>query len=130
VDFEFTERTPAGRLGRYVESVWHARGQIPYAREKIAPTGSTVAGIRGKERTSEIAALEPGRSVTLRSRQGGVTADYTYRVEPAGPGGRVTLVADVASRGAWALAGPAIRAAIRRTDAGQLDAFDRELSAT
>jgi AraC-like DNA-binding protein len=45
VDFEFTERRPAGRLGRYVESVWHARGQIPYTREKIAPTGSTVAGL-------------------------------------------------------------------------------------
>ena len=45
MDFEFTERRPAGRLGRYVESVWHARGQIPYAREKIAPTGSTVAGL-------------------------------------------------------------------------------------
>ena len=45
MDFEFTERRPAGRLGRYVESLWHARGQIPYAREKIAPTGSTVAGI-------------------------------------------------------------------------------------
>jgi AraC-like DNA-binding protein len=25
--------------------VWHARGQIPYPRERIAPTGSTVAGI-------------------------------------------------------------------------------------
>jgi AraC-like DNA-binding protein len=45
VDVEFTERRPAGRLGRYVESVWHARGQIPYAREKISPTGSTVAGL-------------------------------------------------------------------------------------
>lgn len=45
MDFEFIERRPAGRLGRYVESVWHARGQIPYARERIAPTGSTVAGI-------------------------------------------------------------------------------------
>ena len=45
MDFEFTERRVAGRLGRYVESVWHARGQIPYARERIAPTGSTVAGI-------------------------------------------------------------------------------------
>ena len=43
--FRFTQRRPAGRLARYVESVWHARGQIPYAREKIAPTGSTVAGI-------------------------------------------------------------------------------------
>jgi AraC-like DNA-binding protein len=45
VDFAFTQRAPAGPLGRYVESVWHARGQIPYARERIAPTGSTVAGI-------------------------------------------------------------------------------------
>jgi AraC-like DNA-binding protein len=43
--FAFTERRPRGRLGRYVESVWHARGQIPYRRERIAPTGSTVAGI-------------------------------------------------------------------------------------
>jgi AraC-like DNA-binding protein len=45
VDFRFTERRPQGRLGRYVESVWHAQGQIPYTRETIAPTGSTVAGI-------------------------------------------------------------------------------------
>jgi AraC-like DNA-binding protein len=45
VDFAFTERRPTGRLGAVVESIWHARGQIPYARERIAPTGSTVAGI-------------------------------------------------------------------------------------
>ena len=45
MDFAFTQRAPSGRLGRYVESVWHAQGQIPYARERIAPTGSTVAGI-------------------------------------------------------------------------------------
>jgi AraC-like DNA-binding protein len=45
VDFAFTQRTPQGPLARYVESVWHARGRIPYARERIAPTGSTVAGI-------------------------------------------------------------------------------------
>jgi AraC-like DNA-binding protein len=45
VDFSFVERRPAGRLGRYVASVWHASGQIPYRRERIAPTGSTVAGI-------------------------------------------------------------------------------------
>jgi AraC-like DNA-binding protein len=45
VDFAFHERTPVGRLARYVESIWHARGQIPYARERIAPTGSTVAGL-------------------------------------------------------------------------------------
>ncbi|HET6391672.1 MAG TPA: AraC family transcriptional regulator [Blastococcus sp.] len=45
MDFAFTQRTPTGRLARYVESVWHARGTIPYVRERIAPTGSTVAGI-------------------------------------------------------------------------------------
>lgn len=43
--FEFTQRTPPRRLARYVESIWLARGQIPYMRERIAPTGSTVAGI-------------------------------------------------------------------------------------
>jgi AraC-like DNA-binding protein len=45
VDFSFVERRPGGRLGRYVASLWHASGQIPYPRERIAPTGSTVAGI-------------------------------------------------------------------------------------
>jgi AraC-like DNA-binding protein len=45
VGFEFTERRPSGPLDPYVESLWHARGQIPYPRERIAPTGSTVAGI-------------------------------------------------------------------------------------
>ena len=94
------------------------------------PVGTTLRFVtRGKERTSEIAALDPGRSITLRSRQGGVTADYRYTVEPAGAGSRVTLAADVRTRGAWALAGPMIRAAIRRTDSGQLDALDRELTA-
>lgn len=41
--FDFVTREPGGRLGRFVQSVWHARGTVPYAREKIAPTGSTVA---------------------------------------------------------------------------------------
>jgi AraC-like DNA-binding protein len=45
VGFAFTQRQPSGALARYVESVWHARGQIPYRRERIAPTGSTVAGV-------------------------------------------------------------------------------------
>lgn len=34
-----------GSLGPFVESIWYARGQIDYPRERIAPTGSTVAGI-------------------------------------------------------------------------------------
>jgi uncharacterized protein YndB with AHSA1/START domain len=83
---------------------------------------------RGKERRSEIAALEPGRSITLRSRQGGVTADYTYGVEPSGAGSRATLTADVRTSGVWALLGPVIRAAIRKEDSGQLEALARAIA--
>src|SRR5688500_5961611 len=121
-------------IDRPVDEVWarltdwdRAAGWLGV--DSIRADGPTAVGTtlrfttRGKERTSEIAALDAGRSVTLRSRQGGVTADYTYGVEPTAGGSRVTLVADVASRGAWVLAGPMIRAAIRRTDRGQLDAF-------
>ncbi len=43
VPFDFLTRNPDGALGRFVESIWYARGTVPYTREKIAPTGSTVA---------------------------------------------------------------------------------------
>ena len=42
-DFDFRRRRPERRLGRLVESTWYARGRITYARERIAPTGSSVA---------------------------------------------------------------------------------------
>jgi AraC-like DNA-binding protein len=41
--FDFRLRSPSGDLARAVASVWYARGTIPYRREKVAPTGSTVA---------------------------------------------------------------------------------------
>ncbi|QUR67174.1 helix-turn-helix domain-containing protein [Mycobacterium spongiae] len=41
--FEFRKRTPDPPLSRVVASLWCARGTVPYTREKIAPTGSTVA---------------------------------------------------------------------------------------
>jgi len=81
---------------------------------------------RGKERACRIVALEPGRLITLRSVQGGVTADYVYHCEPQGAAGtRVTLVADVRTAGAVRLFGPVIRSAIRRADGGQLASFAR-----
>lgn len=43
MEFEFELTRPGPPLAPYVESVWWARGQIPYRRERIAPTGSTVA---------------------------------------------------------------------------------------
>lgn len=42
-EFDFRSRSPDGDLSRAVESIWYARGTVPYARERIAPTGSTVA---------------------------------------------------------------------------------------
>lgn len=42
-DFDFASRQPAAPLDRFVEQLWFARGTVPYAREKIAPTGSSVA---------------------------------------------------------------------------------------
>jgi uncharacterized protein YndB with AHSA1/START domain len=124
---------PADQVWRQLTDWDRAAGWLGV--DRVSAAGPTAVGTelrfatRGKERRSEVVALDPGRSVTLRSQQGGVTADYTYTVDSDGPGSRVTLVADVRTRGAWALAAPAIRAAIRRTDSGQLDALDRELTA-
>ncbi|MCE3277646.1 MAG: hypothetical protein K0R13_3501 [Propionibacteriaceae bacterium] len=78
---------------------------------------------RGKERTGQIAALNPGRSITLRSVQGGVTADYVYKCSGYGDGTRVRLLADCSMTGPVRLLSPLIRSAIRRADSGQLDAF-------
>src|SRR5688500_623305 len=43
VEFTFVSRRPEPPRGRFVESVWYARGRIDYPSERIAPTGSTVA---------------------------------------------------------------------------------------
>ena len=87
-------------------------------------TGTTlVFTARGKERTGQIAALDPGRSITLRSMQSGVTADYVYTCGPHGEGTRVSLVADCRISGPLRLLGPVIRSAMRRADGGQLEAF-------
>jgi AraC-like DNA-binding protein len=43
--FNFLTRRPSPPLDRFVESLWYARGTAPYRREKIAPTGSSVAVI-------------------------------------------------------------------------------------
>ncbi len=103
---------------RWMPGVDALRAQGPTA------IGTTlVFTTRGKERTGQIAALDPGHSITLRSMQGGVTADYLYRCTPYGDGTRVSLVADCRMTGPVRLLSPMIRSAIRRADSGQLDAF-------
>lgn len=41
--FDYQVREPEPPRDRLVESIWYARGTVPYRRERIAPTGSTVA---------------------------------------------------------------------------------------
>ena len=43
--FEYVPRRVSGETGRFVELVWFARGRITGVRERIAPTGSTVAAV-------------------------------------------------------------------------------------
>ena len=110
------ERAPAWMAG-----VDRLRVQGP-----VAPGTEVVFTARGKERTSTITAVDPGRSLTLRSVQGGVTADYTYACTRQGAGTRVGLVAETRMTGPVRLLGPVVRAAIRRADRGQVAAFARE----
>ena len=131
--------TVAREFDRPASAVWEqltdwARAAGWLGVDSIRAEGPTAVGTelvfraRGKDRRSEIVGLDLGRSITLRSRQGGVTADYTYTVEPAGSGSRATLTADVRTPGVWALLGPVIRRAIRREDSGQLEALARTLA--
>ena len=131
--------TATHAIDRAAEEVWRLLTDWDRAAgwlgvDRVTAEGPTAAGTRlrfttrGRDRTAEITAVDPGRSVTVRSQQGGVTADYTYLVEPAGTGARLTLDADVRTRGAWVALGPLLRWVIRRTDAGQPAALDRELA--
>ena len=43
--FEYVPRRVGGEISRFVEWVWFARGRIAGVRERIAPTGSTVAAV-------------------------------------------------------------------------------------
>ncbi len=105
--------------------------------DSMAVDGPTVAGTgitfhaRGKDRPSTIHSCDPGREIVLRSIQGGVTADYTYRLEPQGDDAtRVTLVAACTLTGVlWGLAGPLLRFAMKQTDGGQLEDLKRVLEA-
>ena len=78
---------------------------------------------RRKERTGHILALTQGRSITIRSTQWGVTADYLYACAPHGEGTRVRLVADYRLTGPMRLLGPVIRSAVRKADGDQLHSF-------
>jgi len=121
------------------ERVWEVLTDWPGAVrwmngiESMSIDGETVEGARvqfftrGQDRESVITQCEPGRSVTLRSQQGGVTAEYRYSIEPAGESScLVSLEAECQFSGLlFRLLGPVIGFAIRRTDGGQIAALKR-----
>ena len=83
-EFDFRMRTPAGPLGRAVASVWYARGTVPYRRERVAPTGSTVVVIVLGDPIIETAGSP--RSVPLRAERGFLIGPHDRPVtnEPTG----------------------------------------------
>lgn len=44
-DFTYVTHEPTGRLGRYVASIWYARGRLRAPAERVSPTGSAVLGL-------------------------------------------------------------------------------------
>lgn len=79
---------------------------------------------RGKDRSSEVTGYLPNQSLVLRSTQGRVVADYTYTLTPTIDATRVALIAECSSEGLlWRLFWPLLKIAIRKTDAGQLEAL-------
>ncbi len=127
------------RIGRPADEVWTVLTDWPNAVrwmngiESMSIDGDTVEGARirfstrGQDRESLITHCVPGRSITLRSEQGGVAADYTYSIEPIGESSsRVSLEAECRFSGLpMRLLAPLIRFAIRRTDGGQIAALKR-----
>lgn len=100
-----------------------------HAEGPLAVGSRLVFHARGQDRPAEVTALEPGQSLTLRSVQGPVCADYRYSLEPEGPHTRLRLVARCEVRGWMALFAPLLRWVIRRTDSGQVQALKRLVEA-
>ena len=103
--------------------------------DEVRADGPTTAGTtltfrsRGKDRTSTLLDVVDGTSVTLRSTQGGVTADYRYVLSPSpssdgGAGGtRATLDAECTATGLFRPLQGIIGRAMARADGGQMDAL-------
>lgn len=92
-EFQSARRQPTGPLGKLVESVWYARGTVPYEREKIAPTGSSVAVVVLGDPIVETP--DDGAGTPLRSERGFLVGPHDRPVinEPTGETYAVGIVA-------------------------------------
>lgn len=100
-DFDFRVRRPGAEVGRWVEQVWYARGTVPYRRELIAPTGSTVVLLVLGDPIRETTAA--GRE--LESDRGLVIGPHTAPVENAPLGETHALGVVTTSIGCLAVTG-------------------------
>lgn len=82
--FLYRSVRPEGDLGRTVESIWYARGTVPYRRERISPTGSCVAILVLGEPIVQVP--DDGRGEPVRSRTGLLVGPHVGPVvnEPTG----------------------------------------------
>lgn len=135
-DVETTINRSAGEVWSTLVD-WSRAGQWMPGIDSMTAGGPNEVGTelmfraRGKDRPSSIAAIKPGRSVTLRSVQGRVTADYRYYVDPIDDNTtRVRLDAECSTSGLWSAAGPLLRMAMKRTDSGQLEALKAMMEST
>ncbi len=89
--FDYQVREPAPPLNRLVESLWYARGTVPYTRERIAPTGSTVAVFV----LGDAIVQTPERGEPVETDQGFIVGPHDQPVwnEPTGETFAVGIVA-------------------------------------
>lgn len=110
---------------------WPAASAWMSGVDSVRVSGSELTfRARGRDRAGRVEVVEPGRTVVVRSTQGGVTAAYTYTCVPDGDRTRVTLTADCRAGGVWRPFGGLLRAAIRRADGGQLANLKRVVEAS
>ncbi len=91
-EFEYETRIPANPLRGSVELLWFARGTIPYTRERIAPTGSTVGVFVLGDPILQTA--NDGNGVTIRAERGFLIGPHDRPVvnEPTGETHAVGIV--------------------------------------
>lgn len=90
--FDYRVLSPTGPLRRAVEMVWYSRGTIPYVRERIAPTGSTVAVIILGDPIRQTA--DNGEGIMQESAEGLLIGPHDRPIinEPAGETHAVGIV--------------------------------------
>jgi uncharacterized protein YndB with AHSA1/START domain len=80
---------------------------------------------RGHERTAQVTALDPGRSITITTGEGDVGAHYAYGLAAAGLDTRLTLQVTVHVSDSLADMAGDVAASLVEADLPQLESFRR-----